>query len=380
MKFLFFSSDNNSGSGAFRALVKLAKDVKNKNKNNHVFILLPYGGSGTKMLKENGLPYKIVFTFSWIKHDYFYPFDYVLYPINKLNNLIKEPIITHFVKKYNPDIIIINTSYHYLGAKIAEKLGIPYVWHIREFLNEDQNKTYYSLKNAIKLYNSASKVICVSRGLYDKYTKWINKNILTYVYDGVNIDSFFNPRKTLFDDSKIHFINIGRIKHNKGQFLIVKALNELSKKYNFDLTFVGYYHNSYKRKLLTIGKNIKSQINFVGQVNNVNVFYKQADIFIMPSLSEAFGLVTVEAMLNGLIVIASSSLGSKEIVESKQYGYLFEPNNYKDLKNKIIEVLENKSEAKIRALNGQKRALDNFNSKLNSENIYKIYLNTIKNN
>ena len=379
MKFLFFSSDNNSGSGAFRALVKLAKDIKNKSKDNEVFVLLPYGGSGTKMLKENNLPYKIVFTFSWIKHDYFNPFDYLLYPINKLNNFIKESIITRFVKNYNPDIVIINTSYHYLGAKIAKKLNIPYVWHIREFLNEDQNKTYYSLKKAIELYNSANKVICVSRGLYEKYAKLLNTKILTYVYDGVNIDSFYNPNKVLFERDKVHFLNIGRIKHNKGQFLIVKALNELSKKYDFDLTFVGYYHNSYKRKLLALGKNIKSQINFVGQVNNVNDFYKNGDIFIMPSLSEAFGLVTVEAMLNGLVVIASASLGSKEIVDSEEYGYLFKVNDYKDLKNKIIDVLENKNEAKLRAMNGQKRALENFNSKLNSENIYKIYLETIKN-
>ena len=378
MKYLFFSSDNNSGSGAFRALVRLVKDIKSFD-NNEVFVVLPYGGSGRKMLKEAKIEHKIYFTFSWIKHDYFNPIDYLLYPFNKLNNFFKEKEITKFVKEYNPDLIIINTSYHYLGAKIAKKLNIPYVWHIREFLNEDQKKTYYNFNYALSLYNSAKKVICVSHGLYLKYAQKINKNILTYVYDGVNTKKFYNPNKEIFASSTIHFLNVGRIKHEKGQFLMIKALNELKDRFNFDITFVGYIHKFYKRKLLKLGKNIKERITFVGQVNDVNKYYEKSDVFIMPSLSEAFGLVTVEAMLNGLVVIASNSLGSKEIVENENNGYLFKANDYISLKNKIIELINNEDIAKRKALNGQLRALNNFNVLLNSENIYKIYKECLKN-
>lgn len=377
MKYLFFSSDNNSGSGAFRALVKLVNDIKSYD-NNEVFVILPYGGSGTKMLEEANTQYKIYFTFSWIKHDYFNPIDYLLYPFNKLNNLIKEKTITKFVQNYKPDLIVINTSYHYLGAKIAKKLKIPYVWHIREFLNEDQNKTYYNFNYALTLFNCAQKVICVSKGLSLKYSPSIDQNILTYVYDGVNKEKFYNPNKILFSSSKIHFLNVGRIKHEKGQFLMIKALNELKDQFDFDITFVGFVHKSYQKKLLKLGKNIKDRIKFVGQVNSVNDYYKNADVFIMPSLSEAFGLVTVEAMLNGLVVIASNSLGSKEIVENEENGYLFNANDYISLKNKILELIENKDLAKRKAQNGQLRALNNFNSILNSQNIYKIYKDSIK--
>ncbi len=372
MKYLFFSSDNNSGSGAFRALVKLVSDIK-KMENTEVFVLLPYGGSGTKMLKEAKIDYEIYFTFSWIKHDYFNPIDYLLYPFNKLNNYLKEKSITKFVKSFNPDLIIINTSYHYLGAKIALKLNIPYIRHIREFLNEDQKKTYYNFKYAISLYNKAKKVICVSKGLYYKYKPFINNKILTYVYDGVNTIKFYNPNKVLFLDKTIHFINVGRIKHEKGQFLIIKALDELKNQFDFDLTFVGYVRNSYKNKLLRHAKNIKNRIKFVGQVDNVTDYYKKSDVFIMSSLSEAFGLVTVEAMLNGLAIIASDSLGTKEIVESDENGYLFEVNNYQSLKNKVIELITDKEKAKRKALHGQIRALHNFNSIFNSETLFKIY-------
>ncbi len=372
MKYLFFSSDNNSGSGAFRALVKLVKDVKSFD-NNEVFVILPYGGSGTKMLNEAKINHKTYFTFSWIKHDYFNPIDYILYPFNKINNFFKEKEIIKFVKKYNPDLIIINTSYHYLGAKIAKKINIPYVWHIREFLNEDQKKTYYNFNYALSLYNGAKKVICVSHGLYLKYAPSIDNKILTYVYDGINTKKFYNPNKEIFKSSKIHFLNVGRIKHEKGQFLMIKALNELKDQIDFDVTFVGYVHKYYQNKLLKLGKNIKDRIKFVGQVNDVNKYYKDSDVFIMPSLSEAFGLVTVEAMLNGLVVIASNSLGSKEIVDNEENGYLFGVNDYISLKNKIIELINDKEKAKRKALNGQLRALNNFNSLFNSENIYKIY-------
>ena len=83
-------------------------------------------------------------------------------------------------------------------------------------------------------------------------------------------------------------------------------------------------------------------------------------------------------MLNGLVVIASNSLGSKEIIENENNGYLFKANDYISLKNKIIELINDKDIAKRKALNGQLRALNNFNVLLNSENIYKIYIECLK--
>lgn len=47
------------------------------------------------------------------------------------------------------DIVHINTSWTYVGALAAKKAKIPFIWHIREFLEEDQDRRIWKRKKAI---------------------------------------------------------------------------------------------------------------------------------------------------------------------------------------------------------------------------------------
>ncbi|MEM1550700.1 MAG: glycosyltransferase family 4 protein, partial [Candidatus Bathyarchaeia archaeon] len=88
---------------------------------------------------------------------------------------------------------------------------------------------------------------------------------------------------------------------------------------------------------------VESHFKFLGWVPNEEVqkLYWEASVFVMPSLSEAFGVAILEAMASGTPVVATRVGGIPELVEHNVNGLLVEPNNYKALAEAILTVLEN---------------------------------------
>ncbi|MDI3541356.1 MAG: hypothetical protein PWQ62_270 [Candidatus Methanomethylophilaceae archaeon] len=62
------------------------------------------------------------------------------------------------------------------------------------------------------------------------------------------------------------------------------------------------------------------------------------DLFVLPSLSESFGVVQIEALACGKPVVATRNGGSEEVIISDDYGLLVDPANPNELREKIIEA------------------------------------------
>lgn len=86
--------------------------------------------------------------------------------------------------------------------------------------------------------------------------------------------------------------------------------------------------------------NIEDKIVFTGQISDEDIpsYYKSADIFVIPSYYEPFGLVALEAMAAKTPTIASRKGGLKTIIEDNRTGLLFTPRNPEDLKDKILKI------------------------------------------
>ena len=78
----------------------------------------------------------------------------------------------------------------------------------------------------------------------------------------------------------------------------------------------------------------------------VTAHYLLADVFVMPSKGEGFGIVYVEAMACGLPVIAGNKDGSTEALQFGELGTLIDPDNEEQLKEAIMHVLQEKKEEK----------------------------------
>ena len=87
---------------------------------------------------------------------------------------------------------------------------------------------------------------------------------------------------------------------------------------------------------LIVEYHLEENVEFLGNVENIEKLYKDVDIFVLPSRYEGFGLVVVEALAAGCAVVVSKLEGPLEIVkENEEYGLYFEkkiiknsPKNY----------------------------------------------------
>jgi D-inositol-3-phosphate glycosyltransferase len=165
---------------------------------------------------------------------------------------------------------------------------------------------------------------------------------------------------------------IGRIAEKKGQLFLVEALLKLKSKGTvIELLIFGSptvndpecqaYYNSIVETVKEY--QLEDRIHIVPYQKDVALFYNAVDVFVLPSHSETYGMVTIEAMLSGLPILATHAGGTSEILDYGKLGSLYEYENQKDFCTKLISILNNKEEA----ANMGKRALENASKKYRQE-------------
>ncbi|MBR3354980.1 MAG: glycosyltransferase family 4 protein [Oscillospiraceae bacterium] len=382
LKILFTPSDNNL-AGAFQSMVRLCVLLRDKH-DCDVLVLLRRSGRGEELLKENGIRYLKIKSYNWIIPDrpssLFRKAELCVRlltkPFAQLYNQIAITRIIKLIREEKIDIVHQNTSYIYAPAKAALRSNVPLVWHLREFLEEDQHKKIWNRKSGYGLIAKASAVITISDSLYSKYDKLLKNANLLKIYNGIDASYYAAPPRVLFQNEKTNILMVGTINESKGQAHAIEACKRLVDKgfKDFIVTIVGdmtKYAQSLKDKAESLG--IADYVKFVGLQKNTVKYYHHADIVLVCSRFEAFGRVTVEAMMGGCVVIGANTGGTVELIEDSKTGYLYESGNVDSLVKKIIYVLENKKIANEVAKSGQTYMLSNMTAEKNADAIYDVY-------
>ncbi|MCK4533521.1 glycosyltransferase, partial [bacterium] len=96
-----------------------------------------------------------------------------------------------------------------------------------------------------------------------------------------------------------------------------------------------------------VQNRLKEKVKFIRfkQKQDIVKYYALADVFILPSLKDCFSIVVSEALSSGLFTLASKYDGAAyDLLKEGINGYIFDPYNVKDIKNKIEMVIDNFSE------------------------------------
>jgi glycosyltransferase involved in cell wall biosynthesis len=111
-------------------------------------------------------------------------------------------------------------------------------------------------------------------------------------------------------------------------------------------------------KKLVKKQNIEKNVEFLGFISDDEKYacYNSADIFVLPSLEESFGIVLLEAMACRKPVVASNVGGIPFVVADEKTGLLFESNDPEDLAEKIITLLRNRELQENMGRAGRERA------------------------
>ncbi|WP_296866688.1 glycosyltransferase family 4 protein [uncultured Methanobrevibacter sp.] len=286
--------------------------------------------------------------------------------------------ISQFIRDNEFDIVHINSSYTYVGAIAALKENVPFVWHIRELLEEDQGNTMWDRKEANDLINKSDRVIAISGAVNSKYSQFIDSDRLVTVHDGVDIEKFYNPQKGIFNESPIKIIFVGNIAGYKGIFDFAEACILLNKSdfKDFEVLIVGAGDSQVIADIKSrfSKANMSDKVKLLGYQKDVEAFLNESDIFCMCSKSEAFGRTTVEAMLSGNLVIGANTAGTRDLIDDGVTGFYYEQGNSKDLCKKMLFAINNKSKSREIAKSGRKYMFENMSAEKNADEIHDLYM------
>ena len=159
-----------------------------------------------------------------------------------LINKIRYPEILSQLNNYTPDLIHSNSSEIDLGYYLSQKLGVPHVWHIREYGEADYNMHYIHRRPYIqKAYRHAAKVITISKSLQNYYVnerQLCSSQNTILIYNGIQVPIPYP--KSYFADNVVNFCVCGLLSPQKRQMDALKAVKELlNHRTDFKLHLIG---------------------------------------------------------------------------------------------------------------------------------------------
>lgn len=196
------------------------------------------------------------------------------------------------------------------------------------------------------MYSKYEKIICISSQTENKLSsflgdKWMRRHgqdkIVT-IENGIDIRRFRTASATIERDSQNVIVMVAAFRPQKDHSSLLRAIKLLPNDYKLWLVGDGKSRNNVEEEIKRL--NIGNRVRLFGNRRDVPEIIKSADVVVMSSNWEGFGLSAVEGMAAGKPVIASDVDGLKQIVEG--YGVVFPKNNEIVLAKKIQEICENK--------------------------------------
>ena len=169
----------------------------------------------------------------------------------------------------------------------------------------------------------------------------IKKKPISVIFSGIdcNIFKIVNKKKSRLAfnfplSAKIILVGAGNLRHKyKGFKYLINSLNKVKKDY-LVVTFGSgaLKKNEIPQRIINLG--------YLDNNNDLSMLYNSADVFLAPSVAEAFGKTFAEAQACGLPVVCFKETGPEDIVEHLKTGYLAKFKNEGDLLNGLMFCLK----------------------------------------
>lgn len=272
---------------------------------------------------------------------------------------IPSPLSLYNLLKAKPDLIVISefgllslysAIYRLLNKQARLLLLVENDPAFLESFYQKKRKT--KLFSAIRSFiaNRADRVLCNNKRTESYLTNNLGTHkdkIITACYLTSALPAVKHTKKP---SDRLSLLFVGRLVSGKGVHLLLEALELLppEAKKNVELHIIG--DGPEREHLEQRALELKlTNVNFHGQqpYEKLNTFFASADVFIFPTLGDYRALVGFEALSAGLPIIGSVyDGGSEETIESEKNGFIVNPRNTQELKNKIMFFLENPQKIK----------------------------------
>lgn len=302
-----------------------------------------------------------------------------------------------FLKPVKHDTDIVHTHFDIAPGPIAslmfaKKKDIPLIVTYHGDWSEDFGGyirrigiTIHNKYLVDKVLSNADLIISPSEH-YISESRFLRRyrNKIVVIPNGVNLQEFelsytkeeCRKKLNLPIDKKI-LLFLGYLSPYKGPDILVKAMPKIIKEVpDTELVFVGKGNMICELETLSKKLGVENKVLFTGFIDDSlkSLYYKAADIFILPSTmsTESFGIVNLEAMASSIPIVASNIGGIPDVIKNEINGLLVQPKDPEGLANSIIKLLNDKSLAIKLGDNGRK-LLENYTWEKIGDMTEKIY-------
>lgn len=265
----------------------------------------------------------------------------------------RKKAMIEYIKSCEDDIMISTREIHNellatYGSKEALKIGWEH--------NHPNGNVKYS-DSVTRSAKNLDYLVLVSKELYQFYEKELIDAHCRPIYIPNFIDQL--PKEPSPVESN-HLITVGRLSKEKGHKDLIEVMHlvrHLIPDFHLDIIGEGPERETIEKEIVKY--DLSDKICLRGFLNRreQEPYLKKASIFILPSFTESFGLVILEAFAYGIPCIAfTSAQGAKEIVKDNWDGYLIEDRNKEKMAKRVVELLRSYNRRYIMGNNALKKA------------------------
>jgi len=311
---------------------------------------------------------------------------------NLTNDEMKKYIDTmvattkEIAEKFKPDII--HAQHLWIAPYAAYKSGVPYVItaHGTDLMGFKKDKRYRSY--AGEGAKNSRGIITISKQVYEDTLKLFDLPSEKVIINPNGFDDkIFRPmnvnKKEVLKKLGTDFIAdkvvsfVGKFTEFKGIDILIKAAKIVSQRVN-DVGFYLAGDGELRKEMEKLAKNSGlKNVTFLGHQTqeNVALLYNIANLSVVPSRVEPFGLVAIEALACGTPVVATNAGGLPDFI-NENVGKLVEMDNPKALAEGIIEELKNNTK-KSKGTYAAKYAKENYSWQSNLDKVIALYKNVL---
>lgn len=346
MKKILFVVDDNRMGGVSILLEDIFKLIDLYNKNVSLLILNKDGDRLNNISKNINVIYGTSF------------FKIVNIPLKEVKNikqlfnklylvlLMKTGLIKYKIKKERKKILKdnydIEISFKYGFTTLFTYYGnskSKINWVQNDVTNDDPAYKYRSLfKKVLPLFNYN---VVLSKGLEKSFNSIYNTNNTIVINNLVDINKIndLSIKSNYTKKDNINFISIGRLSKTKGFDNLIECFKRLKDENilgNTSLFIIGDGEERSNLKTLVNDYNLNNNIYLLGAMDNPYTLLKEADMFILSSVCEGYGLVVVESLLLKTPVLSTKTVSIEEILDDR-YGIITD-----DLYESIKYIIQNR--------------------------------------
>ncbi len=271
-------------------------------------------------------------------------------------NVLNIDALQKAIEDFAPDVIhthlfeaeIVSRSCNYPRAKWFshchdnmrqfQNFGVKTLFNKQLLTNFFEKRYLFSRYQA----NGGNTFIAISHDTERYFCKTARQHNVQFLPNAIDYEKF-HCDNSRHPNTKLRLVNVGSLNINKNQAFLINVAKMLADKgVVFDLKLVGggQDYEMLKQDIETLG--LQENVSLCGNVDNVEDYLHESDVYVHSSLSEALGLTIIEAIAAGLPVVTLDGRGNRDLIVQGKNGYMVYKQNAEQFADRILEIWNDK--------------------------------------